>query len=481
MQFACTFIDVTAAIRLQQEKEIAEGTIRQLAHICDVAPSSIIVFNAEGKILYANEYTAQLHDYSKEELQGKYIYEFSDDAGRIEFDEKVRQISTDGEAVMTKTVYRRDGKPIPLLLFSKRCEWDGKPAMLSIGTDLTEQIKTEKSLQISLAQTRRILENLQDGFFQAKLDGTFIRLNPRMAQVYGYTSVDDMMQSNAKSMYLDLTDRAKLFDRLKREGRVTSHVCRGNRKDGTSIWVSMHVQYYKDESGEIIGTEGLVRDITERRKLEHELEKQHEFLKQSNEVLKKRLEQSINAISKVVELRDVYTSGHQKRVMQLACRIGERMSMSQEAITNLSYGALIHDIGKIYIASDILNKPGKITNLEYQILQTHAEYSYNIAQQMDLPQVILTTILQHHERLDGSGYPNGSKGSEIILESRILAVADVVEAMTSHRPYRPALGIDAALAEIEAGKGIKFDASVVEHCIALFREEGFTFSSVEET
>lgn len=145
-------------------------------------------------------------------------------------------------------------------------------------------------------------------------------------------------------------------------------------------------------------------------------------------------------------------------------------------MTNLSYGALLHDIGKIYIASDILNKPGRITSLEYQILQTHAEYSYNIAREMDLPEVILTMILQHHERLDGSGYPNKLIGDEIVLQSRILAVADVVEAMTSHRPYRPALGIEAALKEIESGRGVKYDARVVDLCVSLFRDEGFLFS-----
>jgi putative nucleotidyltransferase with HDIG domain len=268
-----------------------------------------------------------------------------------------------------------------------------------------------------------------------------------------------------------------LFKKLQSEGRVTSHELQARRKDQTEFWVSLHVQYLRNDKGEIIGTEGLVRDITGRRKLEQEVLKQHESLVASNMVLKKRVEQSINAISKVVELRDVYTAGHQKRVNQLACQIGARLGFTQDELVNLSYGALLHDIGKMYIASDILNKPGKITSLEYQILQTHAEYSYNIAREMDLPQVILTMVLQHHERLDGSGYPNRLKGDEIILESRIMAVADVVEAMTSHRPYRPALGIEAALQEIESGRGEKYDARVVDLCVSLFRNEGFSFSS----
>ena len=481
MQFACTFTDVTNEIRFQREKERAQERATRLAHICDIAPSSIIVFNEAGYILYASEYTAQLHGYSKSEILSMRIQDLTISSDTDTYALFLHQIKEHGEFIMKNSGRTKQDAAIPLLIYTKSIEWDGSPAFLSIGTDLTEQKKTEKELKTSLAQTQRILNHLQDGFYQAKLDGTFIRLNPRMAQIYGYPSVDEMIQINAKSMYADLSDRAEMFQKLEREGRVTSHVCLGRRRDGSHVWVSMHVQHLRDESGEIIGTEGLIRDITERRKLEQEIETQHESLKETNEVLKKRLEQSINAISKVVELRDVYTSGHQKRVMQLACQIGSRIGLSEDAITNLSYGALIHDIGKIYIASDILNKPGKITNLEYQILQTHAEYSYNIAKEMDLPQVILTMVLQHQERLDGSGYPRGCKGDEIILESRILSVADVVEAMTSHRPYRPALGIDAALAEIVSGRGKKYDATVVDLCVSLFREEGFSFSTDPES
>lgn len=378
---------------------------------------------------------------------------------------------------MRRTVIKRDGTPIPLLIYARPTEWDGQPAILAIGTNLTEQIRAEKTLQESLAQNRRILENLQDGFFRADLDGNFFMINPRMAQIYGYDSVEEMLTTSGKNIYANLQDRAELFAKLSVQEHVNSYVCQGKQRDGTLIWVSMHMQYLKDDHGAIIGTEGLIRDITSRRRLEKEFEKQHQTLLETNAILQKRLEQSINAISKIGELRDVYTAGHQRRVQQLACEIGLRCGMTQDAITNLSYGALIHDIGKIYVASDILNKPGKITNLEYQILQTHAEYSYHIAQEMDLPQVILTMVLQHHERLDGTGYPNHLTQDEIILESRILAVADVVEAMTSHRPYRPALGLDAALAEIQAGRGTKFDAQVVDLCIALFREEGFAFTT----
>ncbi len=475
-QFACTFSDITNQIQYQQETQRAQEEIKRLAHICDVAPSSIIVLEESGKILYVNDYTTQLHGFSKDELKKKSVYDLSLGSTQESIREKFGLTHEKGEIVVKRMVRGKNSTLIPLLINAKPIEWDGRPAILSIGTDLTNQLKAEKTLKDSLDQNRRILDNLQDGFFQVDLNGNFLLVNPRMAQIFGYDTVDDMLRVNIQSMYTDPEERTKLLIKLEAVGYLKSQACQVKRKDGSLIWISMNAQYLRNESGDIIGTEGLIRDITERRKLEQELQRQHATLIETNAVLEKRLEQSINAISKMGELRDAYTAGHQRRVQQLACEIGRRCGMTQEAIVNLSYGALIHDIGKIYIASDILNKPGKITNLEYQILQTHAEYSYNIVREMDLPQEILTMVQQHHERLDGSGYPNKCKGEEIILESRILAVADVVEAMTSHRPYRPALGINAALAEIESGKGTKYDENVVDICISLFREQGFAFA-----
>ncbi len=477
MQFACTFADVSHQVLFQQEQERAQEQINRLAHICDVAPSSILVLDKTGKILYANDFATQLHGFSKRELLQMHAQELSHDAINCNDFKGFQQTRELGKFVKTKTVYKRDGTAIPLLIYSKPIEWDNKPAILSIGTDLTEQMKAESVLQTSLAQNRRILENLQDAFFQSTFEGEFLTLNPRAAQMFGYASADEMKQYNAVTLYAQPEDRVAMYAKLKEGGQVTSHTCQLKHKDGSLFWGSMHVQYLKDESGVIIGAEGLIRDITERRKLEKEVKEQHESIRAANEVLQRRLEQSINAISKIGELRDAYTAGHQRRVQQLACAIGQRCGMSQEALTNLSYGALVHDIGNIYIASDILNKPGKITNLEYQILQTHVEYSYSVVLEMGLPQEILTMVQQHHERLDGSGYPNKCVGDEIIFESRILAVADVVEAMTSHRPYRPALGIDRALCEIEAGKGVKYDATVVDICLSLFREQGFQFAA----
>ena len=193
------------------------------------------------------------------------------------------------------------------------------------------------------------------------------------------------------------------------------------------------------------------------------------------EALSKLLQKTINVMSKIGEMRDLYTAGHQRRVQQLACAIAKEMGLKEDTINNIYFGSLIHDIGKINIASEYLNKPGKLTDLEFKILQSHVMLGHQVIEEIGFPEQVMAIVCQHHERLDGKGYPEGISGAQILLESRIVAVADVVEAMSSDRPYRAALGIDAALDEITKFKIIKFDGRVVDACTALFREKGFEF------
>jgi putative nucleotidyltransferase with HDIG domain len=192
--------------------------------------------------------------------------------------------------------------------------------------------------------------------------------------------------------------------------------------------------------------------------------------------LQESLKATVQAVATAVEMRDAYTAGHQRRVADLASAIAHNIGLSEQHIEGIFLAALIHDVGKINIPAEILSKPGKLSPLEYQLIQTHAQTGYDIIKGINFPWPIGQIILQHHERLDGSGYPNHLKGEAILIEARILAVADAVDAMMSHRPYRPALGLDAALDEIEAGKGRLYDPSVVDACITLFRQKGFEFS-----
>jgi HD-GYP domain-containing protein (c-di-GMP phosphodiesterase class II) len=189
------------------------------------------------------------------------------------------------------------------------------------------------------------------------------------------------------------------------------------------------------------------------------------------------LEQTIQVIADTIDQRDAYTSGHQKRVAELCTRIGSELGLSEEQTHGLHLAASIHDLGKIGIPAEILSKPGRLSAMQYNLIKEHSQLGYDILKNVTFPWPIADIVLQHHERLDGSGYPNGLKADAMLLESRILAVADVVEAMSSHRPYRAAKGIDVALDEILAQRGILYDAAVVDACIRLFRQKGYAFAA----
>jgi putative nucleotidyltransferase with HDIG domain len=204
----------------------------------------------------------------------------------------------------------------------------------------------------------------------------------------------------------------------------------------------------------------------------------YENMKQKHNELQKAMNGVIHAVSLVVESRDPYTAGHQRRVAELAHVIAKEMGLSEWQTMGIHIAGLLHDVGKVAVPSEILSKPGKITANEFSIIKNHCRVGYEILGRIDFPWPVTKAILQHHERLDGSGYPQGLAGEDIILEARILGVADVVEAMSSHRPYRPALGLDSALAEISRASGILYDAEVVDACLTLLRKNQPKFERI---
>jgi response regulator RpfG family c-di-GMP phosphodiesterase len=196
-------------------------------------------------------------------------------------------------------------------------------------------------------------------------------------------------------------------------------------------------------------------------------------LKESEKKLRISLLDSIAVLASAVEKRDSYTAGHQRRVAHLAVAIGQELGLSEEQIQGIYLAGVVHDVGKIQVPSEILSKPGRLHELEFNLIKQHPKSGYEILETISLPWPIAQIVLQHHERMDGSGYPQGLKDDEILLESRIIAVADTVEAMASHRPYRPGLGVDAALEEIIRFRDTKYDAQVVDACVVLFRERSY--------
>jgi PAS domain S-box-containing protein len=214
-----------------------------------------------------------------------------------------------------------------------------------------------------------------------------------------------------------------------------------------------------------------IEDITERREAE-EVHRKKQAVEQIRKA-RKALGATIQAIIMIVETRDPYTAGHQRRVSDLARAIATEMNLPIDMIDGIRMAAAIHDLGKIYVPVEILSNPTKLTNIEFNLIKIHPQSGYDILKDIDFPWPIARIVLEHHERMNGSGYPNGLAGDNILMESRILSVADVVEAMASYRPYRPALGIDAALEEIEKNKGTLYDNTVAAACLRLFREKGY--------
>lgn len=238
---------------------------------------------------------------------------------------------------------------------------------------------------------------------------------------------------------------------------------RATRKDGSNILISYSTAPVLDEEGRVVGTMAVIYDITEKMNLET-------ALKDSLEKMIRVVDETVNALASAIEKRDPYTAGHQQRVAELACAIvGEMDNFDDDRIKGVKTAAMIHDIGKLYVPIEILSKPGQLTDLEFGLIKTHPQAGYEILQEIEFPWPIARIVQQHHEHFDGSGYPGGLVGDDILLEARVVAVADGVEAMSSHRPYRPGKGSMFALREIEMARGSSYDPIVVDACLTLFR------------
>ena len=291
---------------------------------------------------------------------------------------------------------------------------------------------------------------------------SIIMANPAMARMLGYPSPEELideMTDVTHQLYVHPEDRERILRLIDRQGFVKGHEVQQRRRDGTVIWVSLTFQAVRDDEGNILYYEGMSQDITDR--------------KLSMERIVRSLRATVQALAVAVETRDPYTAGHQRRVAELAGAIAAELNLVDDRINGLYMASIIHDLGKISVPAEILSMPRKLSDIEFNLVKTHARSGYEILKDIDFPWPIAEIILQHHERMNGSGYPRGLKGGELLLEAKILMVADVVESMISYRPYRPALALEEGLGEIETNRGILYDPEVVDACLRLFREKCF--------
>jgi PAS domain S-box-containing protein len=323
---------------------------------------------------------------------------------------------------------------------------------------------------------RAELENVVDSISSDVLmvvdqENRVVRCNASLKRIFGY-ELSEVIDRRTDCLFRtspSCSEEAQGDSHSDGNGGFTVTTARGRLKDGHEIPLEIVTGKLTTGGGAVL----LLRDISERMAAEAQL-------RNSYQKLQKLLEETVNILAMAVEMRDPYTAGHQRRVAALACAIAGELNLSVRRMDGLRLASIVHDVGKLYVPAEILSKPGKLTETEFNLIKAHPQLGYDLLKKIDFPWPVAEMVLQHHERVDGSGYPQGLRGKEILLESRIMGVADVVEAMASHRPYREAYGNGRALEEISQNRGILYDADVVDACLRLFYEGGFDFEKTPE-
>jgi PAS domain S-box-containing protein len=374
---------------------------------------------------------------------------------------------------------RKDGSTV-WAESTHRFVWDqnGQPfEVLGILRDITERRRADQSVRESERRYRLLADNISDVIWVTDMNLRPIYFSPSVTRLLGYSVEESMagtVETRLTSASLEAaTDTfARVLALEEREpGRLSGAgtlEMEFKHKDGSMVWADTTVSFLRDSAGRPVEILGILRDISERKKAE-------ERLHHSLEVLERTIEGTVQAIASTAETKDRYTAGHQRRVSQLACAIAWEMGLSSDRMRVIRTAGLLHDLGKVSLPAEILSKPGKLTDIEFALIKTHPQAAYDILKNIESFGQIAKIVLQHHERMNGSGYPFGLRGEGILLEARILAVSDVVEAMLSHRPYRPALGLDKALEEIMQNSGTLYDPDVVSSCSMIFAGRGFQF------
>ncbi len=354
----------------------------------------------------------------------------------------------------------------------KRFQEELKEKKLHPKKRIEDYNKIEEVLQESSTSFADFLKNALIGFYRTTPDGEILLANPALIDMLGFDSFEELKEIDLEADEFNAGYNRKEFKKkMEEEGEIEGFESVWQRKDGTLAFLRESARAVYDEEGNIKFYEGTIEDITREKSYEQQI-------KSSYKDLENAIEATIKTMAKVVEIKDPYTAGHQERVAQLAVEIAKKMELDAEQIRALRMAGLIHDIGKISIPSEILSKPTPLNSTEYRIIQRHPQVGYDILKSVNFPWPLAQIVHQHHETLDGEGYPQGIKGEEIVIESRILTVADIVESMASHRPYRPAKGLEIALGEVKEGRGTKYDKKAVDNCEHLFKEEGFELRDV---
>lgn len=455
--------------RVEELESALKDCETRFRYLIDHANDAIYRTDVQGHFTYFNPTAAVMMKFSGEEILGQRFTEFIPETHRTAVEkfygrQFVKRIKNTYNEI---PVLSKDGTVIWLGQNVQLIVEQGEPVgFQAIARDISQRKKTEDALRESEEKFSKAFHASPSMMSITGLsDGHYQEINDAFLAFTGYGR-DELIGRTIKELklWVDDNDPAVFYNILSKVGSIRNREVRVRVKKG-DIRTALVSSDAIDISGEkhvlTVGT-----DITERKRSD-------QMLQEGMEKLRKSIDMIIEAMALTVESRDPYTAGHQRRVANLARAMASEMGLSAHQIDGIRMAGVIHDLGKITIPAEILSKPGKLSAIEFSLIKIHPQAGYDILKRIDFPWPVADIVFQHHERINGSGYPRSLKENEIIIEARIIAVADVVEAIASHRPYRSSLGLEAALDEISSNKGVLYDVFAVDACLKIFRKDGF--------
>lgn len=437
-------------VRDETERTAAARALERYQLLAESAADIVFFIGPDGRCLDVNRAAETAYGYTRDELLTMNVAQLRAPGCVSGLRAQLDQALAGGIRFEAQNV-RADGTIFDVEVDSQSAVIDGERIVVSVSRDITERVRAEASIRESAARYRGIIESLPVPLLLIDATGLISFANKPAIRLLGARGDDDLIGAAAVE-FLGPDSFQEIVGRLsetKADGvvvRMSDHVILS--RGGSSLEVD-----YLVSQGALSGAwtvQVIIEPADERKNVEL--------------ALRRSLMDTVHAMAQMVEARDPYTAGHQNRVQHVAVAIAREMGLDDERVTAVSLAATVHDLGKMNIPAEILSKPGRLSPEEFGLIKLHPQYGYDIVADIPFPWPIADIVLQHHERLDGSGYPRGLKGDAICLEARIIAVADMVEAVSSHRPYRAALGLEAALGIMRDGSGTLYDPLVVESC-----------------
>ncbi|MFH1124034.1 MAG: PAS domain S-box protein [Pseudomonadota bacterium] len=442
-------LTVQRAIEKQEAEESLRESEEKYREVVETSVDGVISVDSQSKVIVWNKGAERIFGYTAEEMLGQSVMKIVPERYTKALGKGFAEFPKSGTGpviggMLELPGLRKDGTEVSVELSVSSRKKNETRIATAIVRDISDRKMAAEKLRRSESDLRLLIGKNVDGLIIVDSEGILRFMNPAAESLFGRKSENLI----GKDMGLPLVS-----------GEATEMEISG--KDGVQYIVEMRSASINWEEKDTFLVS--LRDITDRKRAE--------------ENLRKSLLGAVQAIASIVELKDPYTAGHQRRVSALAWTIAQEMGLTSEQAEGIRIAGMIHDIGKVSVPTEILSKPGKISALEFSLIKEHVQSGYDILKDLDFPWSLDQMILQHHERMNGSGYPQGLSGKDMLLEARILAVADVVEAMATDRPYRPAIGLDQALDEIVMNRGVVYDSEAVDVCLRLFQEKGFKFDA----